>query len=49
MSILLIGALVGALLAGAIADSLGRKPTIIFGACLAFGGAALHTGAVHLG
>lgn len=49
VSLLLLGALVGALVAGVIAESLGRKPAIIIGACMAFGGAAFHTGAIHLG
>jgi MFS family permease len=49
VSLLLFGALVGALVAGVIADIFGRKPVIIVGASLGFCGAALHTGAVHLG
>ena len=49
VSLLSIGAVFGALAAGTMSDTLGRKPTIIIGASLAALGGMLHTAAIHLG
>jgi MFS family permease len=43
------GGFVGALLAGPIGDRLGRKMTILIGACIFLLGGALQTGARNLG
>lgn len=49
ISLVFAGGLIGSIVAGVFSDILGRKPTIIIGACLISLGSLLHTAAVHIG